>query len=382
MADRSERAYVVNPDKLEGLRAHLSEGFLRPSLEAIDSVQAKTKQILQTGEVRVLIPMQEQGPVLTPALSLLTNLMPPHYITIVDDGSDDLALETAYRFGATVVEAQRILDAVNWNKILPILNLTERPHGKGVAVFAGSLHQYYAAKLNGQTPSWLCHHDSEIEQYDAYRGLEYLMYGLLQYPDRPYIKMAKTGRGNGRIMTVRNTLQALSNIPSLPENVRRRAYDLYLHTTPHKWMLTGEFLLHWDIAMKRFFGTGYLEETLITLFAPRPIQVSNPNPRRDAKNSPKKEATMQQEIGNALIYAAFEKPLEQWDIADIRRINSTVLDQNVEGARIPDPEDSDPEGPNEPFTAKSNRVIPSIEMLRKEGLINESELLDYIESHR
>ena len=146
----------------------------------------------------------------------------------------------------------------------------------------------------------------------------------------------------------------------------------------HKWMLTGEFALRWELAMDRPFATGYLEETLTSLFSEDycaqwcpegdgVVQVANPNPRLDAANDERKEAIMQQQISNFILSVALGEtlPIDQWGIETIKRLNHTIMADPIVMGWIPLDE-----GSVKAEVAPNNRLIPSITMLDRAKLID------------
>ncbi len=372
--ERSELAYVILGEQQSQFQfqEHLNRDYLTPTEEEIRSAYRDTREKLQSGVMRVVIPMKEQGPKVSSVLNYLTTLMPREHIIVVNDRSDDEAVQCALSYGVVVVHAQDVLNAVDLECLRDVLCMDQRPHGKGVAVFAGYLVQYVLAKQNSNgRPLWICQHDSEIGQCDRYRSLEYLMYGAQQSTAAQYVKMAKTGRNNERPMTARSMLRAISTSPAYPRTLRERAYDIYKDLTPDKWMLTGEFMLRTDAAWNRPFATGYLEETLIALHMRQSVRVANPNPRMDAVNTYWKESVILQHVSNFLVFMAGERPPSEWTLEDIRRINHSIMAQPLEGVVIPDHE-----GPCEWFRVENDRIMPSIEMLWKENLVDESKLLE------
>lgn len=377
---RNEEAYIVHTNKAEEMQAHFARNYLQPSEADISS--QRIKRFLKGDDIVMIVPMRERGPVARPLLSVITRLMPSNHIYVMDDGSDEAACNEVQRYGVRLAATGKILDLLNWDRLLPILALDQRPRGKGVAVLAGHLLLYLLAEYAGKMPTWVCQHDSEIADYFRYRGLEYLAWGALQKRGAHYVKMAKTGRGNERCMSARSLLCSLATLQRDPA-VRKRMEDLFVKLAPHKWLLTGEFMLQWSLAMQRPFATGYLEETLISAFAEdmgamigKPtIQVANPNPRLDAANTEEKETLMQDQISSFIMELAHETlPTNRWTLEDIARLNHERMSIPERSVRIPGDE-----GPVRYKEVENNRILPSIAMLSGGEFINSEEAASFIQ---
>lgn len=377
---RNEEAYTAHINKAEEAQAHFARNYLQPSETDISS--QRVKRFLKGDDIVMIVPMRERGPVARPLLSVITRLMPSHHIYVMDDGSDETACNEVRRYGARLVATAEILNILNWNRLLPILALDQRPRGKGVAVLAGYLLLYLLAEYAGETPAWVCQHDSEIADYFRYRGLEHLAWGALQRRGAHYVKMAKTGRGNERCMSARSLLCSLATLQKDPA-IKKRMEDLFMKLGPHKWMLTGEFMLQWSLAMQRPFATGYLEETLISTFAEdvgavigtSTVQVSNPHPRLDAANTEEKETLMQDQISSFIMELASEcLPTNRWTLEDIARLNHERMSLPQKSVRIPDDD-----GPVRYKEVENNRILPSIAMLSEGEFINDEEASSFIE---
>lgn len=370
--ERSNEAYVRHQNTAEEMQILFGRNHLRPSDDDISD--PAVREFLAGEEIVLIVPMREKGPVIRPLLSVVTKLMRPQQIFVVDGGSDEEARGEVVRHQAVLVDASRVLDLLDWKRLLPILCLDKRPEGKGVAVLAGYLLQYLLAEYKGDRPSWICQHDSEIAEYRRYRGLEYLAWGAKIRTGTHYVKMAKTGRGNESCMTARSLLRSLAKLQN-DAGVKKRMDDLFMKLGPHKWMLTGEFMLEWSLAMTRPFATGFLEETLISSFAEdkgammerRTIHVDNSNPRLDAPNTVRKEAIMQFSISSFIMELAHERvPVGDWTIEDIERINHSRMSEPLGAAWIPADD-----RPTQFEEIENDRIIPSITMLHEGGFINE-----------
>lgn len=375
---RAGQDYADVVDEERGrLQNIFTADHLQPSHDEIEESRVRAQEFLQGGNLSMIVPVKENRPVGESLFANVTQLLPRQYITVMDGGSAVCALEATYRYGIRVLSVNTILDVVDWDRLLPILRLDAKPYGingangKGVAILAGYLLQYAVARYGNFLPRWICQHDIELAEYEKYRGVEYLLYGLFQRPLAQYIKMAQGGRENERCMAMRSWLGDIATLPYITPAIRKHADDLFEKLTADKWMLTGEFMVSWNIAMNRPFATGFLEETLITLFNASSVRVSNPNPRSDGKNPQEKESKMQQEIINFISAVTFgEHRVDAWSIDDIAGFNEDVLSRHLRMGWI-DPEDL---GPVKSAVFRQNRIIPSIKMLAEGSFVDETKL--------
>lgn len=377
---RSDGAFIVYPNRAEEMRAHFAKNYFRPSKKNISS--QRVRRFLQENNIAMVVPMCEQGPVTRSLLGTVKHLIPAHHIYVIDNGSDDEARDEVRQHGARLVDAEAVLDCLNWDRLLPLLALEDRPTGKGVAVLAGYLLLYFLAEYTGEAPAWICQHDSEIRDYHSYRGLEYLAWGALERKDAHYVKIAKKGRENETTMMTRLLLRKLARLSHDP-SVQKRMNELFMRIAPHKWMLTGEFMLRRSLAWQRLFASGYLEETLISAFAEdlgavigcHTIQVANPNPRLDAPNTTRKDAFIFAQICGFILELGHEViPTNRWTLEDIARFNHQRMSEPEEAAWIPKDE-----GPVDFDEFENNRILPSIAMLNEGGFINKEEASVFME---
>ena len=374
--DRSGLAYEYDAISLEKETTQyvFSENFLSPTAEQIKSHEhmIRVQDFFESGKGIVLIPMREKGPKARSVLKALTQLVPAEYLLVSDGGSDEIARQTVQSFGVRLPCAEEVLQAINWDPLLALLNMDRFPRatdGKGMNVLAGYLLIYGLVKYGGIKPEWIFQHDAEIAHCEVYRGLEHLIWGIHQREDAQYVKIAKSGRGNQECMSARNVLICLSKSESVQLEARKRALYYYRSIGGDKWMLTGEFGFQYEVAMNRLFASGYLEETLAALYAPRAIQVENLNPRDDEVNTPQKESVMQNQVGQCIIQLALDAPLvKDWTLRDIQSVNNKIMADPVKGGWIPD------RGPVRFEEVRNNRFLPSIRMLEREGLIEEDYL--------
>ncbi len=371
-ADRSNSAYMpVNGDS-ESLQHRLDRHyFAAPSVRELATASKKIKQL----GFGVVIPMRERGPKTQQVLEVLTKQLPANQIVVVNDSSDDAALECVRGFkGVRLIFRDDVLDCLDWKRLFPIINVRERPVGKGMAVLAGYLI-HYALKLSGARTRWIFQNDSEIAEYSRYQCLQHLAAGITQTKGAQAVKTAKFGRTNERSMCMRSALGLMEFLPNVDPEVAMRARHIFERTVSDKWIQTGEFALLWHVAMNRPFATGYLEESLTALFCADyfaknhrgyTLKVANPNPRLDGANDERKEAIMQQQVSNFwLAMAFFKKPVAEWTVADIKRLNRGIMSQNIAMAWIA-PND----GPCQAEAVRNDRILPSVSQLINGGYVN------------
>ena len=372
--DRCDGAYSETFDT-RSLQERLSQDYVEPTDENLRDAHDQIVSFLHDNRCMLVVPMRERGPVIEPMLRHVVGLMSPQNIIVVNDNSDDPAIQAVSRYGARLIHRDDWLNMLDWPRLLDILNLTERPtRGKGVAVLAGYLYLHFWVQQTGIQPGMLLQHDAEIAEYARYRGVEHLIWGLLQRPNASYVKMAKSGRGNERCMAARSSLPVLAASQNVAPKSRQRAQDLFDKLVKHKWMLTGEFGMGFELAMQRYFATGYLEETCMSIqledWAAQhgrvTAQVGNPNPRLDGANDDRKEAIMQQQISNFLGQMALDAPLfTEWTIETIRCLNHGVMSSPVKMGWVA-PND----GPVVAEMLPNDRIIPSVTQLFGAGLVD------------
>ncbi|MDO8564935.1 MAG: hypothetical protein Q7R88_02990 [bacterium] len=373
---RSDRDYPSDGDETAAWQGRFSAQYLEPTREQLDAARAQILQRTTSGEMVVTIPFRERDNTVGGVLDALAQWLPPASILVVENGSSDEAISAVReRAGVRLAYQDDLLDTLDWARLLPLLKIDKRPKGKGVAVLAGSLFWHFMVRAGRiGHPQWIMAHDAEIRECDRYRSVEHLVWATLQRQSAHYAKTAKYGRTNSACMTARSMLAVLANAPgNVDPQVRRRAADLFERLVPHKWMLTGEFMMRFELVMRRPFATGFLEETLASTFAEdlgastgaHTVHVANPNPRMDAANTRRKERMMQQQISNfILLLAVFGIPTHEWTSATIEELNRNWMSTPHAMGWI-----TDDEGPTCAEMLPSDRILPSVQMLVDGGYI-------------
>lgn len=370
-------------EKEKELAKKFSENYFSIKNKEIRKNITSIFQILKEGKVDVIVPMKEKDGTIKNFLDYATKRMPPSSILIVNDRSSKKSLNTVRKFkNVILVDKDKILETIKWDKLLPLLNLSQKPKGKGVAVFAGYLFWYFLSKLNLKNTQWIFQTDADIKNHRQFKPLEYLAWGIVKNPGSIHIKMAKGGRNNEPNMAVRCAVAVLEDLEQITENeiikeIGKRAGQLFENLAKYKWILSGTFALSTKIASDRPFATGYLDETLVCAFVEDvakkknsfSVQVSNPNPCFDKENSFEKENIIVQMTANFIITLALaRKPISEWTLEDIAWINKNLMSKPRKITLIP------PKGNEGPVMAKvvgNERIIPSLKMLEAGGFIDE-----------
>jgi hypothetical protein len=374
---------MQNDEWLQQFRAHLSANFLQPTPEEVGDEQVTD---FLRDNIRVVVPMHEYRPVIEPLLSTLigVNKYNPKNLTVINDRSLEPAFEPLNKWNIKAVDRSLVLDCLDWEQLLPILSLEEIPVGKGVAVLAGYLVQWAYAEKYG-APMWLAQNDSEESYYATYRALEYITYGITQVPGCGYVKLAKSGRGNERCLSARGMLHVLAQNNFVNAAIASRAGQLFHRLIHHKWMLAGTFAMKWELAMNRPFATGYLEETVISMYCEDvfahnkqgcTVHVNNPNDRGDGDNDERKESIMQQQISNFVLQMALSAdPLNNWGLSEIARLNQECMKQSFPVAWMGSEQDLHMRNmPCQGDIVHNDRLIPSVMMLINEDFVDTDNL--------
>ena len=161
--DRCDDAYAQRNGDTESLRRAFSANFFQPSNLDLDAMRDPISDFLSNGQFRVVIPMRERGPVIRPVLATIVRQVAPSNITVIENGSDDDALNEVRRWqGVRLVYRDDVLDTLDWQMLLRVLNLQERPtKGKGLAMLAVYLFESYLAEHGSEKPLWLCQHAAQ-----------------------------------------------------------------------------------------------------------------------------------------------------------------------------------------------------------------------------
>ena len=107
------------------------------------------------------------------------------------------------------------------------------------------------------------------------------------------------------------------------------------------------------------------------------VQVVNPNPCLDGENGFRKEMIILQTVSNFVFTLALVgKSVDKWTVKDISRINRKFLNKDRPMAFIPNDEN-----PVYTEVIPQEKIIPSVNMLLKNNLVNEKVMIDLVEKH-
>ncbi len=356
---------------------YLGEDYYTPSQKEVLSRRHQINDFLKQESYKVIIPMKERDSSIRFLLQALRGRIPPDNIIVVNDRSSKKAVQAAlstYR-GVIVIDKEEVLQVLDQNKLKEVMSTLTLPQGKGMAVLAGYLYVYINDKLQSTKNRFVFQHDAEIIDINNLTDFDYLIWTLLSARRKPFhIKIAKGGRNNEATMIARSLLLSLLHLPDFPANhlIKMRAVDLFKKLTPLKWMLTGQFLLDGPLAMNRPFASGYLEETLLSVFvgdaspSGSTLQVASPFPCLDDKNDKYKEDRMMQLISNFIFTLAyFYKPINRWRMNDIQFLNKNFMSSKVRFGFIPPGEKR-----VEIESSDNDLIVPSVAMMDENKIID------------
>jgi len=365
------------------LREKFSQYYFQVDDKEIKDHSLSISQFLNEGQADLIIPMKEKDSTIGNLLRYAEKRISPDLIFVVNDESEKKSVETVKEFNKMfLIDKEEILKLINWQKLLPLLNLSRAPKGKGITVMAGYLFRYLLGKAKSRKSRWIFQTDADIKNHKRFKPLEYLAWGIIKDPAAYQIKIAKSGRNNESHMAIRSSLTVLEDLGKAilldeGEKIGQRARELFENLAKYKWILGGTFGITNEIAYSRPFASGYLDETLTCAFVEDKarkergfsVQVSNPNPCSDGRNSFKKENIIVQMTANfVIILLLAKKPVCDWALEDIAWINKNLMSKKRPVALIPPKEDN---GPVIVENIANERILPSIKMMEENNLINE-----------
>lgn len=374
-AVRSRSAYdVLDPPA----KAHFEARYVVPSETTLAAAATAIREV--NARIWAIVPMAEQQPELAmtvkQAARYLSARLPAGRVLFLDGGSCPENVAAARAGGAMVVKQDQIFDAVDWNELLPLLNLRRRPVGRagqGFNVFAAHLT---LAALGVREGDLVLQCDADVENYEELAPLERLIPACSQTESVRHAKLAQPGRNNEITMVARTTQQLfhILELPWVPPAVKQLSRKVFQALAPDKWLTCGIYVITGAIALSRPFASGYLDATtqaLWTVEAPacgwRDVRfVECPVSCRDAKNTTTKDTLMLSSIALYLqsIVMCGKAP-DRWSFSDIAELNRDVM------PRLCDiPEIGDADGPVVLHRIQQDRIIPPVRALCEAGLID------------
>jgi len=377
----------------EELTQSFSQYYFQINEKEIKDNISTISHFLQEGKVDLVVPMKEEEGAVENLFHYVMKRLPPYCLLIVNDESRGKALEVVKNFRNTfLINKEEILETLRWEKLLPLLGLSQIPKGKGMAVLAGYLFRHLLKKEGLKKSEWVFQTDADIKNHHRFQPLEYLTWGILKNPKVIHVKIAKSGRNNEAHMAVRSALVMLEDIEKVVscregKEIAQRAGQLFERLAKYKWILSGTFAISDNLAYTRPFSSGYLDETLTCAFVEDissqkegfSIQISNPNSCLDRENSFLKENMIIQRSANFLITLALaKKSVSDWTADDIGWINNNLMNP-IPIVLIP------PKGNEEPVIVEvitNERILPSVKMLEENGLIDKVKAMSLLRRFR
>jgi hypothetical protein len=374
-AARSRSAYNLLRSPME---AHFRARYVAPSGEALSGAAREIQA--RRDRLWALVPMGEDQPGLAKTVAqaarYLRARIPGGRVLFVDGGSCPENVAAARAEGAAVLGQDRIFDAIDWERLLPILNLPRRPSGRagqGFNVFAGHL-ALAALGLRDGDVVFQC--DADVQDYERIAPLERLVAAWAREDGIRHAKLAQSGRNNETVMAARAMAELFSalDLPWIPQAVKHLGHEVFMALAPDKWLTCGIYLVTEEVVRARPFASGYLDATtqaLWTTSAPecgwRGVRhVECPVPCRDAENTATKEALMMSSIALLLQSVVMHgKALHLWTLDDMTRINLRVMPRLCDVPAI-----GDGAGPVAIHRIEQDRMVPPVSLLCRAGIVD------------
>lgn len=380
---RFSEKILLEEEKIKWMR-QFAQHYFQPDDKEIKNNFSAITDFLKDGQCCVIIPMKERENTIKNCLEYLIKRIPANLILIVNDNSSVGVVDLVKKFRKVLlVDKEKILQIIDWKKLLPVLNLTQIPTGKGITVMAGYLlHYFISKKKNKKIGHWIFQTDADIKDHKKFKALEYLSWGIIKNPLALQVKIAKSGRNNEPHMAVRSSLSVWQDLALIDDSpkiqaISARAVQLFENLAKYKWILGGTFGIPKDVAYIRPFATGYLDETLTCAFIEDlarkesrfSIQISNPNQCSDGENTFQKEHLIIQMTANFVVTLVLaKKPICDWTLDDIAWINKNLMNRAKPIVLIPPKND---ERSVIVEVVANERILPSVSMLKENGFINE-----------
>lgn len=367
-----------------------SEGVYSPSTFEMANWMPSIDNLLQSGNVQVLIPMHEKGDhnVPAPVLDyLLDNCrIPKESILVVNHLSGDLAVRRVFDRKVPMVDALEVIKCLD-PAVCAMAGLPELRLGKGIAVLAGLLALRGISNFHGSDRpfQWVMMHDSELIRVNEYDGARYITYPLVCDGDNPHrmILECQSGRNNEAVHCARVAIEADAIFNPVP-SIANYAREIGPRLMRLSWMLCGERILDANTLMNLPLSTGYVLETILNfgveglnIYDERTTgQVMNSGGRLDACSGEYAEQFMMNMIGRAIrAFVLMGIPPHRWEISDIVRLNVGFAQMPVV------PAIAEFQGPVICRETPADRVLPSVETIWKNGWVDEERLKKHLPSY-
>ena len=361
---RAERDARRETPAVKRWEAFMAQGVYEPTAAMIADLRPQMDELIQSGKLRILIPMREIGGGGVPGHVLKYLIqdrgMPREFITVANHESGPNAVNIARQWGVKVVDVMEVIHCLSPD-VVEVTGLPKLEHGKGVAVLAGLLALRQQVGNGASMVEWIMLHDSELKDVEPYDPVGHLLYPIVMGDGDHHneVIMNQVGRSNEPVYSVRMALEAIEHmnpwqgienrLDSIrPAWLRAPIARIVNGLNPWKevhgyvkairpamlrrvWMCCGERLLSWHDLQRLPLATGYVLETMLgfgieglNLHAEKMLaQVVNRNLRRDAANGLFREQLMMGQIARAILaFALFAKNPHKWSDDDIRHLNS------------------------------------------------------------
>jgi hypothetical protein len=407
--DRGLRCFNdADTDAVGDFRRQMEEGLYRPTPNQLAEARPAIDRFLQGDQIRYVVPMHEHedpakpgykrvpGPLLDYMIG--TCGIPAEHIVLVNHFSGPAPVQVARSYGVTLVDAEQVLACLSPD-LLDVVHLDEVKMGKGVAMLCGLL---VAKAMNcnglGGKLDWIGWSDSELAGVEKYDFLRYLAYPVLAAPGKHnHVLQTHTDRNNWSSMGLRVALEGAIYAKMVQPEARRWIERMWPGLVRMVHFHAGERMVASRDMFRLPLGTGYTLETTqgfgieginAGYAETAAAQVVNPNERvdgmnaiRDATGNTIKEAFVEQRMFHmstrmALFLALQGKPLHQWTLADLEDGNRRIADMGQLLPLFPTAH-----GPMEACAKPADRILPSVDMLVAEGLVEMDRIMEMLARH-
>ncbi|WP_394828059.1 hypothetical protein [Pendulispora albinea] len=347
---------------------------------------------LERDRLWAIVPMAERQPELaetiTRAASYLSRRLPRGRVLFLDGGSCSENVAAARAGGAIVLAQDAIFDAMDWERLLPILNLRRRPvgrSGQGFNVFAAHV-ALHALGVRDDDIVFQC--DADVQNYEELAPMERLLAAWSLEKSARHVKLAQPGRNNEMTMVAVAMQQLFSclELPWIPPAVKQLGHDVFMALAPDKWLTCGLYLVTGAIVRSRPFASGYLDATVQAVWAAGAPECGWRNVRyvecpvrcRDSINTATKETLILSMVALYLQSMVMHGVAPHaWTTDHILRLNRNMM------PKLGDiPEIGDAAGPVAIHRIDPDRLIPSVSALGEEGILDVARVAEIVAGAR
>ena len=360
------------------LDEHFRARYVTPSPQTL--LAGSSELELRRDRLWAIVPMAEQQPSIAETVAraahYLSSRLPRGRVLVLDGGSCRENVSAARAAGAIVLSQDEIFDAIDWGRLLPILNLQRRPvarSGQGLNVFAAHIA---LAALGVRDDDLVFQCDADVENYEELAPIERLLSAWSLEKNIRHAKLAQPGRNNEMTMVAR-TMQQLFyclELSWVPSAVKQLARDLFMALAPDKWLTCGLYIVTGAIIRSRPFASGYLDAMVQAVWATGARECGWRNIRyvgcpvrcRDSVNTTTKETLILSSVSLYLQSIVMHGVApHEWNPDHIMWLNCNMM------PRLCDiPEIGDATGPVAVHRIDQDRLIPSVSALCEARIID------------